>query len=159
MNLEQLIYPLNFIGLGTAILCGLIIGFERQLSGKPTGIRTTSLICLGAYVFVAVGKTLTGNADFARIVAQIITGIGFLGAGVILAREGVVIGVTSAAVIWVLAGIGILIGVEYYFTAILLSIVTVIILVGVNVLEKLVKSLRKDIYKKLRKKRRSEDED
>ncbi|MBN2483153.1 MAG: MgtC/SapB family protein [Candidatus Omnitrophica bacterium] len=158
MNLQELVYPLSWAGIGIAILCGLIVGLERQLSGKPTGIRTSALICLGAYAFVAIGSLITENQDITRIVAQIITGIGFIGAGVILSREGIVIGVTSAAVIWVLAGIGILIGFEKYTLAVLLSLITVGILVGVNVLEKIFKSLRQGVYKKFSKKKQRDRE-
>ena len=151
MNIAEIFYPLNLIGIGTSLLCGFIVGLERQLSGKPAGIRTSSLICLGTYIFVAAGSLLTQNADPSRIAGQIITGIGFIGAGVILSREGIIIGVTSAAVIWVLAGIGVLIGLGKYASSIILSLITVGILIGVNVLETIFKSLQKGIYKKLKK--------
>ena len=154
--------PLALAGVGTAIICGLIIGLERQLSGKPTGIRTCSLICLGTYVFTSVGLFLQGgNVDPSRIVGQIVTGIGFIGAGVILTRQGVVVGITSASVIWVLAGIGILIGFERYAAAILLSILTVGILQGVNLLEKVFKSLSLEIFEKLdwHKKKKLDEKD
>lgn len=142
--------PLSFAGIGTAILCGIIVGLERQLSGKPTGMRTSILICLGSYIFVAVNHMISGgNIDPGRIVGQIITGIGFLGAGVILTRQGIVVGVTSAAVIWVLAGIGILIGFERHLTAIFMSIMVVAVLTGINLLESTFVILRKGIYHKL----------
>lgn len=150
MDIQGLLLPLKLEGIATAIVCGLIIGLERQLSHKPTGIRTSSLICLGTYVFTSVGLLLQGgNADPSRIIGQIVTGIGFIGAGVILTRQGVVVGITSASVIWVLAGIGILIGFDKYAAAILLSILTVGILQGVNLLESLFKSLRHGIFEKI----------
>src|SRR4029450_5383865 len=97
--------------LGTAILCGGIIGLERQLRGKAAGIRTSILICLGTELFVTLGASFGGErVDPTRVLGQVVTGIGFLGGGVILAREGLVVGVTSAAVIWVLAAPGALIG-------------------------------------------------
>ena len=151
MYFSELIRPLEFSGVGISLLCGFIVGLERQLAGKPAGIRTSSLICLGAYCFVVIGSLISENSDVSRIVAQIITGIGFLGAGVILAREGSVIGVTSAAVIWVLAGIGILIGFDRYLSAIFLSLITVAILTGVNIMEKLFTALRKGAYGTLQK--------
>ena len=83
--------------LGTAILCGGIIGIERQLRGKAAGIRTSILICLGTAIFVALGASLAPAADPTRVLAQVVSGIGFLGGGVILARKGLVTGVTSAA--------------------------------------------------------------
>jgi putative Mg2+ transporter-C (MgtC) family protein len=145
-----MIAPLRIEGIITAVICGMIIGLERQLSGKPTGIRTCSLICLGSYVFVTVSQLIQGNnIDPGRIVGQIITGIGFIGAGVILTRQGVVIGITSAAVIWVLAGVGILIGFGQFAASILLSIIAVAILIGVNFLEKTFVALRKGVHSKL----------
>ncbi|MFC2161174.1 MgtC/SapB family protein [Acidobacteriota bacterium] len=150
MNVQGLIYPLSIEGVFTALICGLIIGLERQLSGKPTGIRTCSLICLGTYVFVAMNQLIQNSTfDPARIISQIITGIGFIGAGVILTRQGVVIGITSAAVIWVLAGIGVLIGFGKYTASIFLSVVTVSILIGINLLEKTFSHLRKGVHEKL----------
>lgn len=150
MDLQGIISPLSIEGIITAIICGTIIGLERQLSGKPTGIRTCSLICLGTYVFVAVSQLLQGNnIDPGRIVGQVITGIGFIGAGVILTRQGVVVGITSAAVIWVLAGVGILIGFGEYAASILLSIVSVAILIGVNFLEKTFIALQKGVHARL----------
>lgn len=152
MNFTELLSPLELDGILTSLLCGLIIGLERQLSGKPAGIRTSSLICLGTYIFGAAGGLFTDNTDPSRIVGQVITGIGFIGAGVILSREGVVVGVTSAAVIWVLAGIGVLISLERYFTSITLSIITIIILIGMNILESFFKSFQKGVYKRIYKK-------
>jgi putative Mg2+ transporter-C (MgtC) family protein len=150
LDLQGIISPLSIEGIITAIICGTIIGLERQLSGKPTGIRTCSLICLGTYVFVAVSQLLQGNnIDPGRIVGQVITGIGFIGAGVILTRQGVVVGITSAAVIWVLAGVGILIGFGEYAASILLSIVSVAILIGVNFLEKTFIALQKGVHARL----------
>lgn len=150
MNFSEILSPLTGAGIGTALLCGFIIGFERQLSGKPVGIRTCCLICLGTYTFVSAGHAIPGiEADLARIIGQTITGIGFLGAGVILTREGLVIGVTSAAVIWVLAGIGILVSLGKHSAALLLSLIVIVILRGVTQLERLFKVLGGGIYSKL----------
>ena len=162
LEIQTLLSPLTPAGIGTAIVCGLIVGLERQLSGKPTGIRTCSLICLGTYVFTTVSLLLQGSyVDPSRIVGQIVTGIGFIGAGVILTRQGVLVGITSASVIWVLAGIGILIGFEKYAASILLSLLTVGILQGVTLLETAFKSLRRGIFAKLHwdKKKRHDNTD
>ncbi len=150
MDLVSMIFPLKPGGIVTALVCGIIIGIERQLAGKPTGIRTCSLICLGAYAFVSVSK-IVDPQNTGRIVAQIITGVGFLGAGVIMRRGEVISGITSAAVIWILAGIGILVGYEKYSSAVLLSWIAVAILAGVNVLETAFISLQNGIYKKIKK--------
>jgi len=83
--------PFTWPQIGAAILCGFIIGFERQLRGKPAGIRTSSLIILGTYVFVTASFFVaTDETDPSRIIGQVVTGIGFLGAGVMLSRDGIV---------------------------------------------------------------------
>lgn len=132
-----------WLRLGTAILCGGVIGLERQLRGKAAGIRTSILICLGTQLFVSLGSSFGGDrVDPTRVLGQVVTGIGFLGGGVILAREGAVIGVTSAAVIWVLAALGSLIGLGHLVAALVLSLVTVGLLIGVELLESVFRRLR-----------------
>jgi putative Mg2+ transporter-C (MgtC) family protein len=129
--------------LGTAILCGAIIGIERQLRGKAAGIRTSILICLGTAIFVALGASLApGTADPTRVLAQVVSGIGFLGGGVILARKGLVTGVTSAAVIWVLAALGAMIGLGHLRATMVLTLATLGILLGVELLEGAFRKLR-----------------
>jgi putative Mg2+ transporter-C (MgtC) family protein len=129
--------------LGTAILCGGIIGIERQLRGKAAGIRTSILICLGTAIFVALGSSLSpGTADPTRVLAQVVSGIGFLGGGVILARKGLVTGVTSAAVIWVLAALGAMIGLGHLRATMVLTLATLGILLGVELLEGAFRKLR-----------------
>jgi putative Mg2+ transporter-C (MgtC) family protein len=133
-----------WLRVGTGVLCGALIGVERQLRGKPAGIRTSILICLGTQVFVAMGVALAGpHADPTRVLGQVVTGIGFLGGGVILAREGLVIGVTSAAVIWMLAAIGCLIGLGHLDAALILTGVTIAILIGVEAFESLLTRLNR----------------
>ncbi|MDP4186394.1 MAG: MgtC/SapB family protein [Bacteroidota bacterium] len=149
--MEQLldVTPLHWAGIGTAMLVGAIIGLERQVLGKPVGIRTSILICLGTYVFVALSNSaMTVNTDPSRIIGQVITGIGFLGAGVILTRNGIVMGVTSAACIWILASIGCTIALEHYLTSIKLAVLTVAILVGVENAESTFKALQKGVHRK-----------
>jgi putative Mg2+ transporter-C (MgtC) family protein len=135
--------PAFWLRLGSAILCGGVIGLERQLRGKAAGIRTSILICLGTQLFVSLGSSFGGErVDPTRVLGQVVTGIGFLGGGVILAREGAVIGVTSAAVIWVLAALGSLIGLGHLVAALVLSVVTVGLLIGVELLESVFRRLR-----------------
>ena len=135
--------PTFWLRLGTAILCGGIIGLERQLRGKAAGIRTSILICLGTELFVTLGASFEGDrVDPTRVLAQVVTGIGFMGGGVILAREGAIVGVTSAAVIWVLAALGSLIGLGYLPAAIVLTLVTVGLLLGIELLETIFRRLR-----------------
>jgi putative Mg2+ transporter-C (MgtC) family protein len=135
--------PAFWLRLGTALLCGGIIGLERQLRGKAAGIRTSILICLGTQLFVSLGASFGGDrVDPTRVLGQVVTGIGFLGGGVILAREGAVIGVTSAAVIWVLAALGSLIGLGHLLAAVVLTLITVGLLIGVELLESIFRRLR-----------------
>ncbi len=97
------ITPFNWLSIFTALACGTIIGVERQLRGKPAGIRTSALIIMGTYVFMACSIYVSKEAnmsDPSRIIGQVITGIGFLGAGVMLSKGRSVYGVTSAATIW-----------------------------------------------------------
>lgn len=130
--------------VGTAILCGAAIGIERQLRGKAAGVRTCILVCLGTEIFIALGDSFPVEvADPGRVLGQVITGIGFLGAGVILARDGHVLGVTSAAVIWILAGLGALIGLGHLAAAMVLTLVSLVVLIGVEALETGWSKLRK----------------
>ena len=151
--MEQIltITPYSWMGIFTSMLCGTIIGIERQFRGKPVGIRTSSLIVLGTYVFVATANYVvvdSATVDPSRIIGQVITGVGFLGAGVMLAKDGAVVGVTSAATIWVLAAIGVSIASNNYSTSILLSLVVVFILVGVDFLENTFQTLSKGVHTK-----------
>jgi putative Mg2+ transporter-C (MgtC) family protein len=127
---------LFWLRLGTALVCGGAIGLERQLRGKVSGVRTSILICLGTSLFVALGASAAeGRGDPSRVLGQVVTGIGFLGAGVILTREGRVLGVTTASMIWVLAAIGGLIGFGYLATAIVITMATLAVLLGVEGVE------------------------
>lgn len=140
MNTDALldITPLDWPSILTALACGTIIGIERQLRGKPAGIRTSALIILGTYVFMACSSYVTQNAtmtDPSRIIGQIITGIGFLGAGVMLSKGRSVYGVTSAATIWALAAVGICIGVGQLGSAFKLATIVVLILFAVDMFE------------------------
>jgi len=145
------ISPFNWLELLSAMVAGAIVGFERQLSGKPIGIRTSILICISTYAFAKFSSLNSEPALDLRVVGQIITGIGFLGAGVILTRDGIVIGVTSAACIWILAAIGITIGTNHPLSGIKLSILAVIVLLGVDSAEKRIKALRKGLHQKYSK--------
>ena len=116
----------DLISIAVAILCGSIIGFEREYNNKAAGFRTIILICLGSTIFTIVSKHGSGSDD--RIAANIITGIGFIGAGVIFKDKLSVLGLTTAAVIWTTAGIGMATGIGYHFLAICLTFFTVIVL-------------------------------
>lgn len=139
--------PFLWSSVGSCILCGSLIGLERQVKGKPVGILTASLIVLGTYIFLTISQHFFPNsADPTRIIGQIVTGIGFLGAGVMLAKDGVILGVTSAATIWVLASIGVIIPVAGNATAIKMSLVVLSILFLVDRLERVFSSLTRGVH-------------
>jgi putative Mg2+ transporter-C (MgtC) family protein len=143
--------PLSWEALLCCLLSGIIVGLERQLRGKPVGIRTSSLICIGTYVFVAITRHMANNevTDPSRIVGQVVTGIGFLGAGVILARQGAIVGVTSAAAVWILAAIGVVIALGLPWLGVKIAVLTVIILVGVDYVENRFEALQRGVHHKL----------
>jgi putative Mg2+ transporter-C (MgtC) family protein len=152
MNIDTFlsVTPFSWIDIGASILCGAIIGFERQLRGKPVGIRTSSLIILGTYIFIVSSMYVTTDmSDPSRIIGQVVTGVGFLGAGVMLAKDGMIIGVTSAATIWALAAIGVCIAVVNALVAIKLSILVVSILYGVDLLEEYSSIFTRGVHSKL----------
>lgn len=129
---EQLmqVLPAFFVRSGVAVLCGAIIGIERELKRKPAGFRTNILICLGASIYTAVGLLLQGGeaVDPTRIAAQVVTGIGFLGAGSIIQSGAGVKGLTTAATIWVVASIGILSGAGFPVLAIVSAVLVLLTL-------------------------------
>lgn len=125
-----------------AIFLSGLIGLERQYKGKTAGVRTSNLICLGTVLFIYLGQTIQlGLGDPTRTLSAIVNGIGWLGAGGIIATNGAVVGLTSASVVWMLAAIGCAIGFGLYKVAIFSTIGTLFILIGVNILEKLFKKL------------------
>ncbi|UCG69411.1 MAG: MgtC/SapB family protein [Thermoplasmata archaeon] len=121
---------MNIVKIFVAMLCGGIIGFERELKDKPAGLRTNILVSTGSCLFVIFGLTAADlyNEEAGRIIGPIITGIGFLGAGTIIRSRGSVRGLTSAATIWVVAGVGMLAGLEQFLFALLISLLVLFIL-------------------------------
>lgn len=152
------IAPLEWEGLLCCFLAALVIGLERQVQGKPVGIRTSSLICIGTYVFVAMTKAVSSptTTDPSRIVGQVVTGIGFLGAGVMLAKDGSIIGVTSAAAIWILAAIGTTVGLGSHWLGVKLAILTEVILIGVSHLENRFEFMQRGVHTRAKNKHGTE---
>ncbi len=134
----------DLISILLAIVFGAVIGLERELSQKAAGLRTNVLICLGAAVFTIIARHLSdGNLDAnSRIVAQIITGVGFLGAGAIIRETGGIHGLTTAATIWLVASIGTACGARLYPLASISTLVAILILFGLGKLEKPLAELR-----------------
>ncbi|MBI2580146.1 MAG: MgtC/SapB family protein [Candidatus Aenigmarchaeota archaeon] len=120
-----------------AAVVGMLIGLEREIRRKPAGMRTHALVCIGATLFTILSFSFTGGSvDTSRIAAGIVTGIGFLGAGVIFRAEDKVKGITTAAELWVLAAIGVAIGVGMYFAAAVSTIVVLVMLWPAKILER-----------------------
>ena len=99
-----------------SVVLGFIIGLERKMRSKEAGIRTHTIVCFGAALMTILSKNI-GNGDPGRIAAQIVTGIGFLGAGMIVYKQHEVKGLTTAAGVWATAGIGMTCGAELYLVA------------------------------------------
>ena len=134
MNIDPEFLPLITLLLPKvliATICGLIIGYDREIKQKVAGIRTNTLICVGCAILTTTSFYLAKdnpNIDPTRIIGQIITGIGFLGAGVIMKNDDKIIGVTTAAFIWIISSIGILIAcTNSFLTPIILTIGLLII--------------------------------
>ena len=129
MFIESIITPTEIeflIDLVLAVFLGFIIGAERELRGKDAGISTHTFVILGAMLFTFMSSNVDPNSQ-SRIAAQIVSGIGFLGAGLILKDGLTVRNLTTAASIWFAGSIGMAIGFGYYFIAIVAGITSVII--------------------------------
>lgn len=126
--------------LVSIILCGLI-GLERKFYDKPAGIRTNIMVGLGSTMLMIMALYIFdnfnqgGNVDIGRIAGQVVTGIGFLGAGAIIRGRGGVHGLTTAASIWVVAAIGMTIGLGFYFAAIAGTIAVLLVLIVLGRIE------------------------
>jgi putative Mg2+ transporter-C (MgtC) family protein len=122
--------------LALAVLLGGAIGLEREISGKPAGLRTNILICVGAALFTTLSMEMSlGRGDPARIAAQILPGVGFIGAGTILHMRGSVTGLTSAATIWVVAAVGMALGAGAYGEALGAALLVLMVLQGLGWVE------------------------
>ena len=141
--------PLTWEGIGVCVFCGFIIGFERQLFHKPAGIRTSILICLGTYIFISISAFISSDvADPTRVIGQVVTGVGFLGAGVMFfSKRGSIVGLTSAAIIWLLASMGCAVGLGYHKVSIIISILIVVILLGISALDKFIFKMKTVVFK------------
>jgi len=134
----------SFLRLLVAFLVGGLIGYEREAHGRPAGLRTHILVCLGAASIMVVFSQLLGHGfsgasdlikmDPARAAAGIITGVGFLGAGTIMKGNDVVKGLTTAATIWVVAALGIIVGLGNYVVT---GVVAVLVLFSLSVLDRI----------------------
>lgn len=127
-EIEIIIFLLPKVGV--ALLVGTIIGFEREYRGKLAGIKTNALICAASAIFTALSIIMSKNTasspstspDVTRIIAQIVSGIGFIGAGAIFKSSSKVQGLTTAAVIWTVSALGILVGYGIFMASIIITL-------------------------------------
>lgn len=125
-----------------SILCGGLIGLERELKNKPAGIKTNILICLGSALYTSISVLISTTfadqgyfGDPARVAAQIIPGVGFLGGGTIIQSRGTILGLTTAATIWLVAAVGLCIGIGHADIGVTCSVTVVLVLVATNYFE------------------------
>lgn len=135
--------PFFLIKILVATICGMIIGIDRELKQKVAGVRTFILICVGCAIFTSISTLMCDetNYDPTRIIGQIITGIGFLGAGVIIKQEDRIVGVTTAAFIWCISAIGVLAGLGAVWTPILLTLGLLFVSLIIEQFEIIIKKL------------------
>ena len=117
-----------FFRLFLAVVLGAAIGVEREIANKFAGMRTHALVAMGATLFTVASATLSGpTVDPTRIAAQIVTGVGFLGAGLIVFHRSRVHGLTTAAGVWVAAAIGTVIGFKLYAIGVFATLLTILV--------------------------------
>jgi len=131
-----------------AIALGGLIGLERETREKPAGFRTNILICVGSAMMMILSELVfrgkTPGNDLTRIAAGVITGIGFIGAGTIIQARGIVHGLTTAATLWAVAGLGLVVGAGYYLEAVIFTILVIVTLILFGKIEE--KFINKQFY-------------
>lgn len=141
-NLTNLPWLIIFERLLASIFCGAVIGLEREWHRKQAGLRTMILICLGSTLYITVSQLAAMSAqqpfDVTRVAAQVVTGVGFIGAGAIIMGRGQVHGLTTAATIWTVAAIGLIIGAGYPILGLAVTALVLIILILIKPLARLV---------------------
>lgn len=150
----ELIGEVNiYFGLGlelvTSIILGGMVGLERERKMKPAGIKTNVLICLGSTLYTALSllnqQAAAGAIDPNRVAAQIVSGIGFLGAGAIIQSRGEILGLTTAATIWVVAALGVAIGSGYPMVAAICTVTVLVVLALIDPIYQLL-DLRREFH-------------
>jgi len=131
-----------FVPMLVAVVLGGLVGAEREVSGKAAGLRTNILICMGAALFTFLALNL--QADAAKMLAGVISGVGFIGAGAVLRDRGGIHGITTAATIWLVTGIGVACGMRLYAMAIGITILTLVVLLGLSPLDKKINRPKND---------------
>jgi len=136
------------IRLVLAAVLGGLIGIEREIRDKPAGLRTNILICVGSALYMSLSARIAQllGGDPTRIAAQIISGIGFLGAGAVLHSHGFVLGLTTAATIWVVAGVGMALGSGMYLVAVFATGMSLVTLYFLSFIEDKIQGRRSYSY-------------
>jgi putative Mg2+ transporter-C (MgtC) family protein len=133
-----MVWPGDVCSIILAVVLGAAIGLEREVHKKAAGLRTNVLICLGAAVFTMISRQMGAShgGSLTRIAAGIVTGVGFLGAGAIIRDRAGVLGLTTAATIWLVASIGMACGARLYLLAVISTLIAIVVLIGLGQLEK-----------------------
>lgn len=146
--MEQIIFQNSdfFIRILIAMVLGMTIGIERFIHHKTAGMRTYALVSMGSALFVVISQIVAMNSlvtfDPTRMAAQIITGIGFLGAGLIIMQDNKLSGLTTASGLWVAAGIGMAVGFGFYSIAIMTTLLTIFVFAILSVVERRMWNMR-----------------
>jgi len=135
--------------LGVALLLGALMGAEREYKGRNIGFRTIILITLGSTLFTIISAIMGGDKDAARIASNIVTGVGFLGAGAIFRDGFTVKGVTTASLIWVSAAIGMACGIGQFEFAILVTFLVLVVLIGFTGMQRFIDRYNKELVYKV----------
>lgn len=136
------------VKLSIALILGVIIGLERVWAKKTAGMRTFALVSMGSALFIIISQTILdyysglGGLDPLRMASQIVTGIGFIGTGIIFSKDSVQTGITTATSLWVVAGIGMAVGFGLYKLAIIATILTLFIFIALWFVEAAIKKSR-----------------
>lgn len=145
---DELVREIGWFGIAVwrlimASMCGALIGWEREKQAKGAGLRTHILICLGATLFSVIGIRMheTFSGDFMRLLYGMLLAIGFMGGGLVFSHGGSVRGLTTAAGLWVVTGIGLAIGLGYYLLAVFSTFLTIAI---VSWLRRVEQHMRRD---------------
>jgi putative Mg2+ transporter-C (MgtC) family protein len=149
MNFDYPFIYENLVKLMVSLLLGAAIGAEREYKGRNVGFRTIILITLGSTLFTILSKIIGDGNDPSRVASNIITGVGFLGAGAIF-RDGITVkGVTTASVIWISAAIGMACGIAQYEFAVLVTITVLTVLLGFAGVQKFIDKYNKEMVYKI----------
>lgn len=141
-SIFQVIEEHQLLKVLVALIIGGVLGLEREYHHKAAGMRTLALICLGSTLFTLLSVELGYPSSPDRVASNILTGVGFIGAGVIFKGDYTIDGITTAATIWIAAALGIAVGVSHYLLAAVTLIVVLLLLVGFKVVESKIGKIR-----------------